>query len=80
MDSASEPWMPEERISVDAALAAYTSGVAFQSGRDDAGVIRPGARADLTLLGEDPRECDPMHIDRIDVLGTWRSGVRTFER
>lgn len=80
LDADSEPWMPEECISVDHALAAYTSGVAFQSARDDAGVIRPGARADLTLLSDDPRDCDPMRISQIDVLGTWRAGDRTFER
>lgn len=74
----SPPWMPEERISVDQALSAYTSGVAFQSGRDDSGIVRPGARADLVMLSDDPRECDPMLIDRIDVLGTWRAGGQTF--
>lgn len=76
----SEPWMPEERISVDQALAAYTAGVAFQSGRDDAGIIRPGARADLTLLSDDPREVDPMTISEIEVLGTWRAGERIYSR
>lgn len=80
LDADSEPWMPDECISVDEALAAYTSGVAFQSGRDDAGVIRPGARADLTLLSDDPREVDPMRIDQVEVVGTWRAGDRTFER
>lgn len=72
------PWMPEERISVDEAIAAYTSGVAFQAGRDDAGIIRPGAVADLVLLATDPRAVDPVTIGGIEVLGTWRSGVRTF--
>ncbi len=27
-----DPWMPEERLTVEQALAAYTSGVAFQAG------------------------------------------------
>lgn len=71
-------WMPEECISVDEALAGYTSGVAYQAGRDDAGVIRPGARADLTLLALDPRSVDPMTIGSIRVLGTWNKGKRTF--
>ncbi len=78
LDAKSQPWMPEERLSVDQALAAYTSGVAYQSGRDDVGVIRPGARADLTLLSDDPRDRDPMEIDLIHVRGTWRAGDRTF--
>lgn len=78
LDEDTEPWMPEERISIDHALSAYTSGVAFQSGRDDAGVIRPGARADLALLADDPRTVDPMAIHRIPVRGTWRAGERIF--
>jgi hypothetical protein len=78
MEPDADPWMPEECISVDDALAAYTTGVAFQSGRDDAGVIRPGARADLVWIAADPRSVDPMTIGTIPVRGTWRRGVRTF--
>lgn len=70
-------WMPEECLSVDEALTAYTTGVAHQAGRDDAGVIRAGAVADLVLLDADPRAVDPMAIESIDVLGTWMSGERT---
>jgi len=75
----SPPWMPHERVSVDDGLAAYTSGVAYQAGRDDAGVIRPGAIADLVLLHADPRRVAPNEIGKIEVIGTWRLGVRTFE-
>ena len=77
-DRASTPWMPEERITVDEALEAYTRGIAFQAGRPDAGELRPGARADLVLLAEDPRAVDPMSIGEIEVLGTWKAGERTF--
>lgn len=77
-DRASEPWMPDERITVDEALTAYTRGIAFQAGRPDSGELRPGARADLVLLSEDPRAVDPMSIGAITVLGTWRAGERTF--
>ena len=72
------PWMPEERVSVEAALAAYTSGVAFQASRGDAGTLRPGAIADIVWLGSDPRKVDPMEIGSIPVRGTWRGGRRTF--
>jgi predicted amidohydrolase YtcJ len=71
------PWIPQERVSVEQALAAYTSGVAFQSNRPDAGVIRPGALADLVLLHQDPRNVQPTSINEIAVLGTWRRGQRT---
>jgi hypothetical protein len=70
------PWMPQERISVDEALAAYTSGVAFQAGRPDAGVLRPGAVADIVWLAADPRAVDPMTICDIEIRGTWRAGRR----
>ena len=78
MSADGPPWMPEERISVDAALAAYTSGVAYQAGRGDAGIVRPGAVADLVWLATDPRAVPPMEIETIAVLGTWRRGRRTF--
>ncbi|MFM9048529.1 MAG: amidohydrolase [Actinomycetota bacterium] len=78
MTTEEPPWLPEERISVDAALAAYTSGVAYQAGRSDAGYVRPGAVADLTWIAQDPRAVDPMTIGAIPVLGTWYRGRRTF--
>lgn len=71
-------WMPEECVSVDEALAAYTTGVAFQASRDDAGVVRPGAVADLVLLAADPREVTPTDIAAIAVVSTWRSGEKVF--
>lgn len=78
LDRDSPPWMPEERITVDQALTAYTRGIAFQSGRHDSGELRAGARADLVLLAQDPRVVDPMSIGEIAVLGTWKAGQRTF--
>ena len=78
VDCDSPTWMPEELVTVDQALAAYTTGVAFQAGRDDAGELRPGSVADLVLLAEDPRVVDPMDIGKITVVGTWRRGGRTF--
>lgn len=72
------PWMPQERISVDEALAAYTHGVAYQAARPEAGVLRPGAVADIVWLSADPRTVDPMTISDIEVRGTWRAGARIY--
>jgi predicted amidohydrolase YtcJ len=66
------PWVPDERLSVDEALRAATSGA--QAG--EAARIAPGERADLVLLGEDPREVRAQEIGRIEVVATWRGGVR----
>lgn len=71
-----EPWMPQERLTVEQALAAYTSGVAFQAGDERGGVLRPGARADVVLLGADPRRVPSLEIEDIEVLGTWCDGHR----
>jgi predicted amidohydrolase YtcJ len=74
--ASSQPWMPDERLTVEAALAAYTSGVAHQAGDPRGGVLRPGARADVVLLDQDPRRVPPMAIEDIRVLGTWCDGHR----
>ena len=70
--------LDEVHFAVDAALAAYTSGVAYQAGRADAGYVRPGAVADLVWLAQDPHAVDPMTIGAIPVRGTWFRGRRTF--
>jgi predicted amidohydrolase YtcJ len=72
-------WMPQECLTVEEALLAYTSGVAFQAGDESGGVIRPGARADLVWLAADPRGVDPMQIENIAVLGTWAAGHRVWQ-
>jgi predicted amidohydrolase YtcJ len=73
-----DPWMPQERISVEQALAGYTSGVAFQAGDERAGSLRPGARADIVLLGSDPREVPGLEIEAVEVIGTWCDGRRVY--
>ncbi len=75
-DPVDEPWLPGERVSVEQALAAYTSGVGWQTAQQDEGMLRPGGRADVVWLAKDPRAVDPMAIDEIAILGTWSSGVR----
>jgi predicted amidohydrolase YtcJ len=71
-----DPWVPEERLTVEQALAAYTSGVSFQAGDERGGVLRPGARSDIVLLASDPRRVQPLEIEAIEVLGTWCDGHR----
>lgn len=71
-----DAWVPEERLSVEQALAAYTSGVSFQAHDDRGGVLRPGARSDVVLLARDPRAVPPLEIESIAVVGTWCDGQR----
>ena len=71
-------WQPSERITVEEALAAATSGVARQGRAGDVrGRIAAGAQADLVWLSADPRAVDPAALGDVSVLGTWRRGDRT---
>jgi hypothetical protein len=69
-------WYPAERLDLRAALTAYTSGVARQGFRDDAGSLDIGQVADLVWLDTDLRDPDPAALRAAAVLGTWRAGVR----
>lgn len=73
-----EGWIPHQRLTVEQALTAATSGVAHQAGADDRLHVMPGAPADLVLLSADPRAVDPMAIRHARVLGTWLGGRPTY--
>jgi predicted amidohydrolase YtcJ len=74
-----EPFLPSEAIDIESALLAYTNGVAYQAGQVlDWGLIRINGRADLTLLGDDPRAVDPADLGKISVEGTWLGGQRVW--
>lgn len=70
-------WVPEQRITLDQALTAATSGVAYQAGEEGRwGVVAPDARADLVWVGADLAALDPGAVARAPVLGTWLAGRR----
>lgn len=69
------PIGPDEAIDVDAALRAYTVDAAYACHwEDSAGSLTPGKRADLVVLGDDPRRVDPARIGDIEVLRTFVEG------
>ncbi|MFF8652877.1 amidohydrolase [Streptomyces huasconensis] len=66
---------PDEGITVDEALRAYTVGGAFACHWDDsAGTLTPGKRADLVVLGDDPRGVSTSRIGDIEVVTTYVDG------
>lgn len=71
-------WLPHERLGLDAAVAAYTCGVAFQAGDAEAGTIAVGARADLCLLEADITTLPPLELAHVSVAGTWLHGEEVF--
>lgn len=70
----SEPFLPDQALSLEVALAAHTSGSAWVCHRDDAGMVKPGAVADLVLLDRDPFD-EPDEIGAARVERVWIDGV-----
>ena len=57
-------WDPQEAISAEEALRAYTLGSARALGVDhEAGSLEPGKRADIVVLSGDPRRTDPTSLE-----------------
>jgi len=74
-------WLPEQRLSFESALAAYTAGVAFQGFvESDSGWLTVGRRADLCQLSADISDLPPLEIADVEVLGTWLAGSEVFRR
>ncbi len=74
---APEGWIPEEKLTMPEALAAYTTGPAYTAGWEDRlGRLSPGTLADLIVLENDPFTCHPdelteMHSAATMVGGEW---------
>lgn len=74
-------WVPEQKITVEEALRAYTSGAAFAGFMEnDRGVLRPGMLADFVILEKDIRNIEPAAIRDVKVMKTVVGGKVVFER
>ncbi|WP_251044976.1 amidohydrolase [Arthrobacter sp. ISL-5] len=72
-------WIPDERVDIETALAAYTSGVSYQAfAEHEWGTLRPGMRADMALLSANPMQVQDDRLADIEVLGTWLAGRPTY--
>ena len=68
-------WLPEQKISVEQALRAYTTANAFAVFADSTrGRIRTGYRADLVLLDQDLFKVPPPTIETVQVRATVAGG------
>lgn len=74
-----EPFLPEQALPLEVAFAAYTSGSSWVNHRDDAGVLRVGAAADLVVLDRDPFAGPESEVGAARVRSTWVDGVPVFE-
>ncbi|KOV29124.1 amidohydrolase [Streptomyces sp. XY431] len=67
-------FLPEQRLDLASAIAAYTAGTAHVNGHDDAGVLAPGLLADLVVLDRDILTGPPEEIASARVLRTYVGG------
>ena len=73
-------WQPQEVVSREVALAAFTAGAAyagFAEGRF--GRLVPGERADFVVLDGNPLELSAEQIRGVRVLETWVGGRKVFD-
>jgi predicted amidohydrolase YtcJ len=73
------PFLPEQAITVDAAVDAFTSGVAWVNHSEDvAGRLLPGMRADVIVLDQDLFTIPPREIGSASVVMTVAGGTVAF--
>lgn len=73
-------WAPQERVSLETALAAYTRSGAFASFEENIkGTLAPGMRADLLVLDADPFRAPPSEIHKRRVVMTVFDGRVVYE-
>lgn len=83
-DASGDPpggFLPEQKVSLTEALAAFTTGAAYAAKAEDRiGSLAPGHLADFVLLDRDPFQVDAHSLRDTKVLETWIGGVRTWVR
>jgi predicted amidohydrolase YtcJ len=73
-------WIPEQKITVDEAVRAFTWGSAYAEFQDSVkGTLEVGKLADLVILSDDIYTIDPVKIANVKVLTTVMNGRIVFE-
>ncbi len=68
-------WMPEQKLTLDQAVRAYTVGSAYAEFAEHVkGTITPGKLADLVMLDRDLYRANPAEIDKARVMLTVMDG------
>ena len=74
-------WIPEQKISVDETVRAFTWGSAFAEFQENwKGTLEPGKLADFVILSDDIFSIDPTKIRDVTVVKTIVDGKVVFER
>ncbi|HEX3186076.1 MAG TPA: amidohydrolase [Pyrinomonadaceae bacterium] len=76
----SKGWVPEQKISVEETVRAYTMGSAYAEFQENVkGSITPGKLADLVILSRDIFKIDPKEIEKVKVELTMVDGRVVYE-
>ncbi|MFN2532867.1 MAG: amidohydrolase [Pyrinomonadaceae bacterium] len=74
-------WVPDQKISVDEAVRAYTMGSAYAEYQESVkGSITPGKLADVVILSRDIYNIDEKEIENVKVMMTLVDGRIVYER
>ena len=74
-------WYPEQCLTVEEAVYAFTAGAAYaQFQEDEIGKIKPGFRADFTVLDRNPFAIDPSKIPETKVVKTIVGGKVVYSQ
>lgn len=74
-------WIPEQRLTVEEALEAYTESGAYAARwENDLGTIAEGKLADLVVLSCNPFLCQPKELLKAEVLMTVCGGEVVYQR
>jgi predicted amidohydrolase YtcJ len=73
-------FLPDQRLHLGTALAAYTAGSAYVNHHDDTGTLAVGRRADLVVLDRDPFDGGPDDIGATQVSLTYVDGQPVYAR
>lgn len=76
-----EGWLMHEAVTLDEALAAYTSGVAYQAFQEtEWGGLDEGLAANFLIVEKDPRQIPIDQVATVQIEATYLRGEPVFER
>jgi predicted amidohydrolase YtcJ len=74
-------WVPEQKITVEEALRAYTVSAAYAAFEEkEKGSLSPGRLADFVVLAADPFRVKPEELEKIEVDATFVGGKTVYTR